>query len=79
MMPLDDKSYRISRNIDNTLKRAYFHMVRGCLGSHHKPRKMSFIPLQQHENWREDLHVIVCPSGAAWAYYIKVPVNVSAA
>ena len=22
---------------------------------------------------REDLHVIVCPSGAVWAYYIKVP------
>ena len=23
--------------------------------------------------------VIVCPSGAAWAYYVKVPVNISVA
>ena len=25
------------------------------------------------KNRREDLHVIVCPLGAVWAYYIKVP------
>ena len=23
--------------------------------------------------------VVVCPSGAAWAYYIKVPISISAA
>ena len=79
MMPLNNKSYRIPCDVDNTLEQSYFRMTRGHFCSHHMPTILLFFPLQQHEELEGGPPCNSMPFGAAWAYYSKVLILVNAA
>ena len=73
MVPLYHKSYWIPCNINDALGRSYVSMMRSRFCVHHRTIMLLSFPLQPCEESEGDLHVIVCPLVAVWAYYIKVP------
>ena len=78
-MLLNNKSYRVLCNLDDTLEWLYFHMMRGCFCSHHMLTILLFFPLQRHEESEGGPPCNSIPFGAAWADYGKVLVLVNAA
>ena len=78
-MLLNNKSYQIPCDVDDTLERSYFRMIRGRFCLHHMPTILLFFPLQRHKELEGGPPCNSMPFGAAWAYYGKVLVLVSAA
>ena len=78
-MLLNNKSYRILCDVDDTLEQSYFRMMRGRFCSHHMPTILLFFPLQRHKESEGGPPCNSMPFSAAWAYYGNVLVLVSAA
>ena len=78
-MLLNNESYWIPCNVDDTLERSYFRMMRGHFCLHHMPIILLFFPVQQHEESEGGPPCNSMPFGAAWAYYGSVLVLVNVA
>ena len=79
-MLLYDVSDGIAAHVYPTLWWSHLSMSWLLFNLHHSLRRIFFPHPAKTKNWREDLHVVVCPLVCYWAYYpLKLPLNISAA